>query len=113
MKRLFTLIAFVVILISTVSAQSDNSAICKKGDCSPSVFTIQLDEPLQPSTPNIYSAERTENFKTAFQSFQEIKKTYALKKGWDEKRKESQLGGQNCARHYQLEAQFSYFSRIL
>lgn len=107
MKHLFTLALFFCLFVN-LSAQENNADICKEGDCSPNIFSIQLTEPLQPTPPNNYSEERTNRFKEAYNAFQKIKMTYAQKDSWKEKRHESQLGGKSCMRHYQLEAQFSY-----
>jgi len=90
----------------TTLGQSTSNPICQEGDCSPNLFSIQLNDPLNPGQS--ISPQRTANFKKAYQSFQQIRKTYAQNEGWDAKRAASQLGGKNCLRHYQLEAQFTY-----
>ena len=90
----------------TLGAQNDE--ICEDNDCSPALFTINLDRPLYPTPPGNFSAARTNEFITAYKQFQQVSGTYANKSDWQSKRNASQIGGQSCLRHYQLESKFAH-----
>lgn len=106
-KRLSLVCLFFMYSLSTVSAQI-NSVICQEGDCLPSIFTIKLNEPLNPEEEGKYSNSRTENFKKAYLAFQEAQKSYSPQPGWEDKYRRFQLGGKSCLRHYQFEAAFAH-----
>lgn len=94
--------------ISMALAQTNTSPICEEGDCSPAVFSVQVEEPLKPEPAGDFNRQRTEHFKQAFNAFKQIKNNYAGSEDWQDKYDDSQLGGQSSLRHYQLEGQFAY-----
>lgn len=95
---------FILGTFSLLHAQEAKEDICKDGDCSPEIFSIQLSGPLTAAP----SSQRTEQFKTAYKRFKQIKEGYLQKPGWKDKYDAFQLGGQSCVRFYQLEGQFAY-----
>lgn len=106
-KRLSLALVCLICSFSLGQAQTNNP-ICAEGDCPTAIFSIQLDEPLKPTPLSIFSSQRTEQFKKAYLSFQQIKSSYTSNEDWTDKYEDSQLGGKSCLRHYQLEAQFAY-----
>lgn len=107
LQRLSVLAILFVFQITYLNGQSDSKDICKEGDCSPALFTIELTEPREPSPPGQFTASRTENFKQAYLSFEKIKSGYANSSEWQSKYKATQIGGKSCLRHYQLESQLA------
>jgi len=99
-----TISIVLILLFSSIlllKAQTPNTTICEDGDCSPEVFTIQLDAPLTPATTE--DKKRTEQFKTAYFLVKQLKSNYSQKPGWDNKYQNFQLAGKSCLRLYQLE----------
>lgn len=108
MRYLIISFIFVFSLFNHLFAQTAPDDICKNGDCSPEIFSIQLNEALHPNPPETYSTQRTAHFIAAYKSFQQIKNTYTQQPGWQTKYDEFQLGGKNCLRHYQLDSHFAH-----
>ena len=107
MKFLSTSLLFLFCSLAIVQAQTDPKSICKEGDCSPAIFNIKMNEPSEPIPAGNFTKERTDRFKQAWLSFQNIKKGYAESSEWKAKYKASQLGGKSCLRHYQFESYFA------
>ena len=94
-------------LFSTAT-QAQTSNVCTDDDCSPAIFSIKLDAPLQPNPAGVYTAQRTQEFKTAYLSLKQIKKGYAQNPNWQSKNEGGLLVGQGCLRQYQLECSLVY-----
>jgi hypothetical protein len=92
----------------TTAIQAQTSNLCTDDDCSPAIFSIKLDAPLQPNPAGVYTAQRTQEFKTAYLSLKQLKKGYAQNAGWQSKNEEGLLVGQGCLRQYQLECSLVY-----
>ena len=92
----------------TTALQAQSSNLCTDDDCSPAIFSIKLEAPLQPNPAGVYTAQRTQEFKTAYLSLKQLKKGYAQNPGWQSKNEEGLLVGQGCLRQYQLEYSLVY-----
>ena len=103
-----SIVAFILFSYAfTPSLQAQSHDICEDNDCPATLFSIQLNEPLNPPAADGFKSERTNNFITAYKKFQQVKSTYA-DSDWQTKRNASQIGGKSCLRHYQLESKFAY-----
>ncbi len=100
---------FLLITSNFIQAQTTSkpNEICAEGDCSPTIFDIQLDEPLKPISGKA-DTKRTEQFKKAHQLLHQYKQTHALKPEWGFKYDGFQLGGHSCLRLYQLEGYLAF-----
>ncbi|MBK9488538.1 MAG: hypothetical protein IPO07_06940 [Haliscomenobacter sp.] len=74
----------------------------------PPSFRSSWTPPLQPNPAGVYTAQRTQEFKTAYLSLKQIKKGYAQNPNWQSKNEGGLLVGQGCLRQYQLECSLVY-----
>ncbi|MEM8524533.1 MAG: hypothetical protein AAGG68_07805 [Bacteroidota bacterium] len=86
MKTLLT----ILLLTSTFLLLAQND-ICQDTDCPTALFSIST----------------TGDIQQAYLQFQQLKNSYAKDAAWQSKRDASQIGGQSCLRHYQLESFFA------
>ncbi len=104
LRQILTIVIFTILGMSNTSiAQVSTNDVCLDGDCSPEIFSIQLDErPL----PSVYTNERTDKFKQAYQTFLIIKNNDSQLQGWQIRYNAFELAGKSCLRYYQLESTF-------
>lgn len=92
-------------LLFSLPLSAQNPNLCDNGDCPKELLEISLDGNITPDPAKL--SQRTESFKTAYKKFEQLKKTYAQAPAWQKKYADWTLGGENCMRHYQLEARFA------
>ena len=79
--------------------------VCENGDCSAAFLKININHPLETTTP---SAQRTADFKAAYQEVQRLKTQHSQSVSWPKKYKAWKLHGVNCLKMYQLEGLFAH-----
>jgi hypothetical protein len=102
---LFLVISFCGVTLPAQPTAQD--PICENNACADAVNDIQLNAPAQPGAEG-YTNARTNEFKTAYQAFKQIKDGHAATPGWQNKYNNFELGGANCLRYYDLESRFAY-----
>ncbi|MDW3652745.1 MAG: hypothetical protein R8P61_37045 [Bacteroidia bacterium] len=87
-----------------LSAQSPN--LCSTGDCPKELLDIVIEGSTSPDPAKF--TQRAATFKAAYQKFEALRKSYDQNPVWQKKYADWTLGGENCMRHYQLEARFAH-----
>lgn len=101
-RAMLTTILLFCLLATAIQAQTSN--LCTDEDCSPAVFNIPLDAPLN----GPITSQRTEQYKKAYLELKRLKANYSAQPGWQKKNEEGLLVGKGCLRQYQLEGRFGY-----
>ncbi|MEM9526150.1 MAG: hypothetical protein AAGA31_06045 [Bacteroidota bacterium] len=98
---------FVLLLFFISSYNLAAQDICDDNNCSEELDKIKLEQPSDP-VDGVYSTERTDAFRLAYDQFKSIKNDHQASTDWQSKYNTSSLGGRKCLMYYDLESRFAY-----
>lgn len=101
-RSLLITIFLSVLTVTLLQAQTDD--VCEDNGCSPDIFSVRLDQPLQGAV----TPQRTAQFKTAYLQVKQIKSTLSQDPAWESQYNANQMGGRSCLRLNQLESNFAF-----